>query len=212
LVAIEPRFSVFGGLRYRFSLESAPSRARVAAPVRAEPPSAAVPKKSKTHAVTLHLEDEKGAPLASAKVRFEKNGTASSAQDRGEGRYTFEDLPEGAGKVVVELDGYDPIERPLEVGSSPALEVAIALQASLPSGELRGLIRSFSGRAVAAKVIVESRALATETDEQGYFSIEIPPGQYQVRVEAKGFKTQTRNVTVQQNGVTVLNAELFEAR
>lgn len=210
LVPIEPRLSVLAGLRYRFSLEPRPTP--VGEPVQTERTERALPSKPETHTVILQLEDDKGAPLSGAKVQVIIEGASKPAEDKGQGRYAAADLPRGTGKVVVELDGYEPAEKPLDFGGGSKLEVELKLQASLPSGELRGLIRSFSGKGISAKVIVDSVGKEAETDEQGYFSLEIPPGQYQVRVEAKGFKPQTRKIRIQQNGVTVLNAELFETR
>jgi hypothetical protein len=40
----------------------------------------------------------------------------------------------------------------------------------------------------------------------------LPPGVYQVEIACDGYLTQRRKVTVQENGVTVLNVELHEAQ
>ncbi len=45
-------------------------------------------------------------------------------------------------------------------------------------------------------------------NEQGEFEIMLPPGDYQVTISADGFQTQKRSLHVQDEGVTVLNADL----
>ncbi|HMJ11596.1 MAG TPA: carboxypeptidase-like regulatory domain-containing protein [Polyangiaceae bacterium] len=211
LVNIEPRFSVLAGLRYRFAFDR--RAAPVATKVRAKPaptsPEPSLPKKTE---VTFQIEDEKGAPLAGAKVEIVLGDSSKTAEDLGDGRYRAADLPPGSSTIRVTLEGYEPIERPLMLEGAPALDLELKMQESLPSGQLRGLIRSFSGRGVSASIVIESLGKQVNTDEQGYFTLDVPPGQYQVRVVAPGFKAQTRKIRVQQNGVTVLNAELFEAR
>jgi hypothetical protein len=212
LVIIEPRVSVLAGLRYRFSFEERPapvSKKVNAQPSPTSPEPAPPPKKT---VVTFRIEDEKGAPLAGAKVEIGVGDSSRTAEELGDGRYEVADLPPGSSTIRVTLEGYDPIERPLTLEGAPALELELKMQESLPSGQLRGLIRSFSGRGVSASVVIESLGKQVNTDEQGYFTLDVPPGQYQVRVVAPGFKAQTRKIRIEQNGVTVLNAELFEAK
>jgi hypothetical protein len=95
--------------------------------------------------------------------------------------------------------------------------VEIRLDATPPSGQLRGLVRSFSGHGLAAAIRVESvgggaPGAETKADAQGAFTLDVPPGNYEVVIHADKYKDQRRKVHVDQNGVTVLNAELFEAK
>ena len=47
-----------------------------------------------------------------------------------------------------------------------------------------------------------------QSDENGEFTLDLPPGEYEVTIEAAGVKPQTRKVKVEQNGVTILNVDL----
>ena len=49
-------------------------------------------------------------------------------------------------------------------------------------------------------------------DENGEFELEVPPGAYEVVIEANGHDVQRRRVTVEQLGVTVLNVDLRRSR
>ncbi len=77
-----------------------------------------------------------------------------------------------------------------------------------PAGQLRGLIRSFKGRGLKATVRVYPLNVEAQTDDDGSFVVDIPPGVYEVAIEAEGFKGQRREVRVEENGVTILNADL----
>ncbi|MDX2021675.1 MAG: carboxypeptidase-like regulatory domain-containing protein [Deltaproteobacteria bacterium] len=81
-----------------------------------------------------------------------------------------------------------------------------------PAGQLRGLIRSWKGQGLRATVRVEPIGIEAQTDEEGAFAVDVPPGAYQVQIVTKGFRTQTREVRIEENGVTVLNADLRRER
>ena len=54
---------------------------------------------------------------------------------------------------------------------------------------------------------LENRGYQFEAAE-GSFELNLKPGRYTVRLRAYGFNSQNRSVIVNENGVTVLNAEL----
>ena len=51
-------------------------------------------------------------------------------------------------------------------------------------------------------------ANAISTNDDGYFEADVEPGSYTVRIRAYGFKSQNRDLAVENHGVTVLNVEL----
>jgi hypothetical protein len=90
-----------------------------------------------------------------------------------------------------------------------------------PRGQIRGLVRSLKGTAVAAEIGIESEnaadgAAAPEKEDlhadDGRFEIDVAPGRYRVTIAATGYQTQTREVDVEENGVTVLNVDLRAER
>jgi Carboxypeptidase regulatory-like domain len=92
----------------------------------------------------------------------------------------------------------------------------------LPGGQIRGLVRSLRGTALAADIAVEPATAAPGTDpapepkrirtEAGRFQIDVAPGRYRVTIEAAGYATQVRNVDVEDDGVTLLNVDLRTER
>jgi hypothetical protein len=108
-----------------------------------------------------------------------------------------------------------PTEAPkvlAEDKSAAVVEKSDEPAAVAPSGQLRGLIRSFKGQGLRATVRVEPLGVESQADEDGAFSIDVPPGTYQIQIVTKGFKPQTREVRIEENGVTVLNADLRRER
>jgi hypothetical protein len=101
--------------------------------------------------------------------------------------------------------------------SEPPVPPAPEAEPHAPSGQLRGLVRSFRGSPVGADVVIravgrpeaESRRLSAAG---GQFTVDVEPGAYDVLIEADGFEPQTRRVQVEDNGVTLLNVDLKVAR
>jgi len=89
--------------------------------------------------------------------------------------------------------------------------VTLTLHRKLPSGQIRGLIRSFKGVGLDAEVKIEPGD-KTLRAKDGRFEADVAPGTYEVTITAPGFETQRRRVDVEQNGVTLLNADLRGSR
>ena len=105
-------------------------------------------------------------------------------------------------------DEQQPDEQPVE----PPVETP-----QLPPGQIRGLVRDFGGQPLQASVVVQRVAaegetpaepVTAQTDADGLFEVDVQPGSYEVTIEAPGYTTQQRTVTVEEQGVTVLNADL----
>jgi len=106
--------------------------------------------------------------------------------------------------------------------AAEAAEPEAAPPAPPPRGQLRGLVRSLRGTPVAADIRIDSEtaeaADAAPPVKQelraadGRFEIDVAPGRYRVTIAAPGYKTQTRQVDVEENGVTVLNVDLRAER
>src|SRR5579871_1256005 len=101
---------------------------------------------------------------------------------------------------------------------APPVEPAAAPEPGPPRGQIRGLVRSLKGTAVAAEIQIESQATAPPPEprtlraEEGRFEIDVAPGRYWVTIASPGYKTQKRQVDVEENGVTVLNVDLRAER
>ena len=104
--------------------------------------------------------------------------------------------------VVVPVSAAEPDVQPTE---SAASDAAVAEPAR---GQIRGNVRAFSGAPLRATISVEPGGMRTSTAADGKFSLEVAPGKYTVQLRASGYKSQDREVVVDEEGITVLNVEL----
>lgn len=206
LVRIDPRFAVLAGLRSSFVFADEPALVdenEQEEELVDEPTSGTLQGK-----VLL----QNGAPAVNAEVTAiigEDERTTSTDE---QGNYELSDVPLGTGALRVRVEGYDESTRPITVKAGVTGQDDIELTESTPSGQLRGLVRSFAGQGVMAKIIVMPGDISLETESDGSFQVDIAPGSYNVTIEAKGYSSQTRSISVDENGVTVLNVELRKSR
>jgi len=74
------------------------------------------------------------------------------------------------------------------------------------------MVRSFEGKPLSATIRVEPLGKEVQTDEQGYFQIDVQPGTYQVTVTSEGYKEQRTTLNVREKSVVVFNADLTKKR
>jgi hypothetical protein len=131
--------------------------------------------------------------------------------------------PRAAPPAAVTPDATPPAAPAAAVVAAPAPPAAAAAAPPpeatprRPSGQLRGLVRSFRGSTVDADVTIRAGGRAAADPQRlvaagGRFAIDVVPGSYDVRIEAPGFESQSRRVQVEENGVTLLNVDLKVAR
>jgi Carboxypeptidase regulatory-like domain len=95
------------------------------------------------------------------------------------------------------------------VVSSAAAEAAHGdTPSEVPSGQIRGNVRAFSGAPLRATITVQPGGMQASTAADGTFSLDVTPGKYTVQLRAPGYKSQDRDVIVDEDGITVLNVEL----
>jgi hypothetical protein len=195
LIPVEPRF--FAGLGLRFAPQ-------VTVP---PPPAPVAPRRSSLHGT---LTDSEGAQLAAVRVALQLGADTYTVQTAEDGSFSLQDLPRGEAELRVTGDGLEPVAQAVLL-DRPEVEVAVRVTRRAIGTQLRGLVRSFAGTPLPAKVRVLSAGSSVTADNDGRFVLELPPGVYQVEIECGGYLTQQRRVSVQENGVTVLNVELHAA-
>ena len=188
LVPVEPRIALMIGLVL------APRSAPVA-PIADEDATSETPDSREVRGRIL---DPSGTPIAGARVHVADAPEPSTTTDS-EGGFVLSDVPAGA-SLVVEAEGY--VAHPIDVAGDVTLDRAV------PEGALRGLVRSLSGRAVTATIRVQPGDAVARADADGVFELALPPGHYQLTIEAHGYTTQHREVDVALGGVTVINVDL----
>lgn len=207
LVEVEPRVQAMLSLSYRFDFDG---DEETAAEEGDDGPDEVDDAPEGTRRVSGRVTDADGAPLAAADVRIvdEAGGELARGTSDPQGAFAL-DVPEDAtGTVEVSAEGYDAYSAPLGGGAAP---LSVGLSPTQAVGTLRGLVRSFAGRAVEATVSVDGGE-PTQTDEDGVFEVEVTAGAHTVEVTADGYATQQREIQVEPGGVTILNVDLRRQR
>jgi hypothetical protein len=167
--------------------------------------------------VAGRLLDADGAPVAGARVSLRAGALALETDTDEQGGYRFADVPVGPAELAAEADGYQPLSFDAAIAAdAPALPDQVLER--IPLGQLRGLALSFRGRPIAAQIRVVSldqedappHELSAGAD--GRFTLDLPPGRYEVRVSARGYAPQERTVEVAADGVMILNLDLHRAK
>jgi hypothetical protein len=88
--------------------------------------------------------------------------------------------------------------------------LSISASAAFAQYKLEGTVNDFkTGKPViAANVFIKNTNKGAVTNDQGYFSLSLPSGQYQVTISAVGYQTQNRTIQLAQNAR--LDVELEE--
>jgi hypothetical protein len=212
LVPIEPRLLALAGLRYRFSASEPPPPIRVDKPPPVAPPAPKTPEPPKDSPFEVVVTDEEGAPLPDAKVTLTVEGRPRELPGDGTGRYREEHVPPGPAELSIEAPGYEPIKRDIGVERGVAVNLPVKLVAVPPPSQVRGVVRTFAGEPLSARIRVEPGGLEVSTDATGAFQIDVPPGKYEVTIEASGYQVQRRSVEVLDQGVVILNADLVKKK
>jgi hypothetical protein len=193
LLPVEPRLMLGVGLRFA----AEPQRVVAAAPLRTD-----------LYGTTV---DPEGAPIANALLVLRIAGLNMAQRSATDGTFHFDNLPRGEARLEVTGDEVQPLEQGIMLDQSEQT-ISISLKARIAGSQLRGLVRSFDGAPLPAQVRLLPEGTSVSADKDGRFVLELEPGSYQVEIECSGYRTQRRNVTVQKNGVTLLNVELRALR
>ena len=161
--------------------------------------------------------DEAGKPVIGAKVTFTlKNSQVPATATDASGTWKATGVPVGStvdGKptieeptieVAVEVDGKKPGSSTVNVTAGGAISVPpIHLEPALPPGQIKGVVRSQSGKPIANATITATPGdKTTTTAADGTFVLDLVPGQYKVTAKI-GSSTQELDVTIDPNGVAL---------
>jgi hypothetical protein len=164
------------------------------------------------HGHATEKKGDKSEPLAGVTVTVASQDVERSGQTGADGAFAVDDVPVGHVRVVARAAGYDDATAEANVDARAPATVDVVMKRTIRPGQLRGLVRSFNGKPLAATIRVEPLGSETKTDADGMFQIDLPPGAYEVVVAAPGHAGQRRPVQVDENGVTILNADLRQGQ
>ncbi|NRA35601.1 MAG: carboxypeptidase regulatory-like domain-containing protein [Polyangiaceae bacterium] len=216
VIPVEPRSSVWLGLRYGPAAPTASTTdTEEEKPVEEKPEETEAPAAAATptSSAKVSVVDSNGATIPGATVVLVQGDKKITLKAGEGGALRAEGVPLGKATLQVSAESFvsQSIDVSLEKGK--ALQTKIQMEPAIPPGQVRGLVRSFRGRGIAATIVILSKeggdAVATvQAGKDGHFRVGVEPGSYEVSVEAAGYKSQKRKVRVEENGVTVLNVDL----
>jgi hypothetical protein len=202
LLPFEPKFQALFGMNLRFGHDK-PVVEKIIVDVKPDPIPVAPP--------TMPLRGvvkSGGAPVANATlVVLDKDGKQKTVQTGADGGFVIDEVLQGAVTVTVKADGYEDKEQKLNLEEG-LVDLELSLEAILPPGQLRGVVRSFGGKPLKAELLIMPVNSTLETADDGSFELDLPPGDYDVTVTVKGFKEQTRQIHIDDGGVTIMNVDL----
>jgi hypothetical protein len=224
LVPVEPRFGISLGLRYRFwdsadrtppAPEPKPESTKSTehpSPPPVAPPEPKVAAPPATGRVVVTVVDSAGHPLSDAVVELTTDAGTSKLDFENRSTFALDKVPVGDGRLTVRADLMRDWEQGVKIAADHPLELRVEMVGAENSGQIRGLIRAFNGTKLSAHVRIEPGGRNAQAGADGAFSLDVPPGKYQVKVWLDGYQPQERSVEVGKNAVMVLNVDLQKGR
>ena len=154
--------------------------------------------------------DVDGNPIGGADIQLTAGDKTLETKTGQGGEYQFDEVPLGQTTMTTKAEDFEESELTIEVTADmPPLEpLTLELEVTEQASQLRGLIRAFDGTPVKAHILILPDKTELETDESGSFRVDLPKGKYTVRIRAKGYRRQSRNVEIEENSVTIMNVDL----
>jgi hypothetical protein len=206
LYPVEPRFTAMAGATFRFGGGGRAREVTLDQEVADDP----VPPAPTTGTVAIAVTGDGGAPLAAAEVELTPDGASVPLKTTTDasGRARFDEVARGPATVSIRHPDHVEKRDQLTVEPGGTADLAVGLERALPPGQIRGTVRAWSGKPLKAKLTIKPIGTTVQCDERGEFELDLPPAEYEVEIEAEGFKPQVRKVRIEQNGVTILNVDL----
>ncbi len=203
LISQEPRFKVALGLHYLIDFTK---KARKSPPPVLDGPPPRLPAN-----IGGVVRAPSGKPLEGATIRI---GTSStSVKSQSDGRFLLRNILDEEVVVHISASGFQEIAQNVTIpASGDPVNLDITLERLLPDGEIRGTVRTYRGKPLPAKLTILPINMELTVRADGRFSVIVPPGTYEIKIEANGYKPQSRQITVETEGVTVLNVDLRRRR
>lgn len=147
-------------------------------------------------------------PVADALVNVAEQSTRTDAS----GAYVFAKVGPGPVQVRVDAQGFNLSEEAVQVPPEGVATLDFALE---PLGKgspatVRGLVRSRSGDAIKATVVVRGLKQKVAVTPEGRFVLTVPAGEYTFVISAPGHVAQTKKVTLGDGEQAIFHCELLK--
>jgi hypothetical protein len=211
LLPVEPRFQIQLGMAYHWSRSDADAPVAVTpGPGLTRTPDPAAP--VALASLEVRVTTLEGYPLSDATVEI-LEGEQAVAVPHGElESYRLDEIVPREATLRVSAARLQTHTQPIQLRPGAPLVVEVKLAPAPPTGQVRGLVRSFSGAGLRARIRIEPLGKVIQSDAAGNFQLDVPPGAYDVVVDAPGHAQQRRHVQVPEDGVVILNADLLRGQ
>jgi hypothetical protein len=208
---LDPDLRVFGGI----AILLPPAHAVASAPTVVEKIVQAPPPPPTTGGVTGTVRDARsGEPLSWVVVDVPSVLDNPILTD-GSGVYHLHGLPSGAAQIKIQKPGYASTTVPVTIvaGADQTADATLDPAGNKSVGSFSGDVRSRDGKPVPAKItfLFGKETKSILADGTGKFQVTLPPGRFDLRVEAPGFLTQSKSLEVAAGEQTVFNFVLVPA-
>lgn len=157
--------------------------------------------------VVTVIDKATGAALAGAQVAL--NGVTVATNATGLAR--FADLSPGAITIELSAAGFTPLSEAATIlpGVEATVSSALVSVKRREPATVSGFVRSGRGGApVKANLSIPQANLKAKADDKGSFAFRLAGGTYTVTISARGFTTQTKQVTVKDGDQAIFNVDL----
>lgn len=152
---------------------------------------------------------DKGTKSALAGATVTVGGKALTTDAKG--LVTFTELQPGAVNVELQAPGFTPKSEAATIlpGLTASVSTELVSAKQREPATVSGFVRSARGGApVTANLSIPEANLKAKADAKGAFVFRLSGGAYTVTISAKGFVTQTKQVTVKDGDQAIFNVDL----
>jgi hypothetical protein len=145
-------------------------------------------------------------PLAHAEVTLTPalGGEKQQTKTDEDGRFESGDLLPGDVIVDISAPGFTPIKKTITISeTSPPIDIVVSH--ALPAGEVRGVVLDLGGKPIMATVRIDPGGVDVPLGPDGRFRTDVQPGSYDVIIRAPGYVDQKRHITVERDGVVLVD-------
>jgi hypothetical protein len=158
------------------------------------------------------LDAKTGRPIWNARIGVEGEEASSLAVNPTDGSFRTYKVRAGKATVLASADGYAPGKLEVQVTADGTVDAPLKLdpRASIVPGTLRGTVKAMAGRLASATVLIPEIDKTIDVGTDGMFTVSLKPGEYKIVVSARGFRTQTKSIRIQEGSTIILNVDLYK--
>ncbi len=204
-----PRWNLLLQMSYRFDPFAEPATTMSSGDVEHTPPSAQTEDRGAVRGVVLDAQTNK--PIWNASITISDEEASRLAVNPADGTFQTYQITRGSRTLQATADGY--AEQTVQVEILPDAVVQTTFKLSPKNedtpGTLRGTIKALAGKRFrGATILIPQIDKKLQVGPDGAFSLSLKPGEYSVMVSARGFRTQTKTIRIQQGSTVILNVDL----